>query len=263
MSHISSIGAGMYTDLSVAFPSTDYNFSTAGIDTPTEWQTLFLDEVTTNGAKGVGTYVRIQNVREFPSIGTPANIVNVPVYGAKTSRQVQGQADSPTIELTLNYVPSDWATGTLLGNSVGNGVQYGFRFSLLNSAPINYSSGAAITPSASTATTVTSIANAASAEVGQILVNTATPATKYGRITSINTGTGVITFDATGFSGGTPPATGAGAITAVGIGEVANSQWYWYGKMESLLVNPQLTDANTATLTISVQSDFYGAYTSN
>jgi hypothetical protein len=51
------------------------------------------------------------------------------------------------------------------------------------------------------------------------------------------------------------------ATTAGGMGTVGNSQWYWQGKMESLLVNPQLTDANTATLTISVQSDFYGAYT--
>ena len=261
MTHISSIVAGMYSYLSVALPLTDVSFSTANIDTPAEWQALFLDEIAATGTKATGTYVRIQNVREFPSIGTPANIVNVPVYGQKTSKQVQGQADAPTIEITLNYVPSDWASTTILGAAVGNGVQYGFRFALLNSAPVNYSSGAAITPTASTSTTVTSVANAASVEVGQILVNTATPTTKYGRVTAINTGTGLITFDATGFSGGTPPATGAGVITSVGIGEVANSSWYWYGKLESLLINPQLTDANTATLTISVQSEFYGAYT--
>jgi hypothetical protein len=261
MAHISSIGAGLFTDLAVAFPLTDYTFSSAGIDTAAEWQALFLDEITTSGTKAANTYVRVQNVREFPSIGTPANIVQVAQYGSKTSRQVQGQADAPTIELTLNYVPSDWASGTLLGASVGNGVQYGFRFALLNSQPVNYSSGIAITPTASTATSVTSVAQAASVEVGQVLVNTATPTTKYGRVTTINTGTGVITFDATGFTGGTPPATGAGVITSVGIGEVSNSLWYWYGKVESLLINPQLTDANTATLTISVQSDFYGAYT--
>jgi hypothetical protein len=258
MAHISSIGAGIYTDLAIAIPTTDPNFS--NLVSAATWQPLFLDEVSASGTKGATTYVRIQNVREFPSIGTPPNIVNVPVYGSKTSRQVQGQADAPTIELTLNYVASDWASTTLLGATVGNGTQYGFRFTLLNSQPVNHSSGAALTPSAATATTLTSTA-AASAEIGQVLVNTATPATKYGRITGI--AANVITFDPAGFSGGTPPATGTNAVTAVGIGEVQNSQWYWYGKMESLLINPQLTDANTATLTISVQSDFYGSYTSN
>jgi hypothetical protein len=51
------------------------------------------------------------------------------------------------------------------------------------------------------------------------------------------------------------------ASSALGLGTTLNSYYYWIGKMEALLVNPQLTDANTATLTISVQSDFYGAFT--
>jgi hypothetical protein len=195
MAHISSIGAGIYTDLSVAVPATDPNFST--LVSAATWQPLFATEITASGTAAANTFIRIQNVREFPSIGTPPNIVNVPVYGAKTSRQVQGQADAPTIELTLNYVASDWASTTTLGATVGNGRQYSFRFTLLNSQPTAYAS------------------------------------------------------------------TAAGLGTAVGgaAGSCQNSQWYWYGKMESLLVNPQLTDANTATLTISVQSDFYGSYT--
>jgi hypothetical protein len=48
---------------------------------------------------------------------------------------------------------------------------------------------------------------------------------------------------------------------ATGLGTVANSQYYFFGKLESLLVTPSLTDATTATIAISVQSDFYGAYT--
>jgi hypothetical protein len=32
--------------------------------------------------------------------------------------------------------------------------------------------------------------------------------------------------------------------------------------LEAFLVNPQLTDANTATLTISMQSALFGGYTS-
>lgn len=56
----------------------------------------------------------IGNVREFPSLGTPANIVNVPVYGQSISAQVSGQADAPSLEFTLNYVPADhYALDTL------------------------------------------------------------------------------------------------------------------------------------------------------
>lgn len=58
--------------------------------------------------------------------------------------------------------------------------------------------------------------------------------------------------------------TGSGntkyASTAPGIGTVQNSQWYFVGKIDALLVNPQLTDANTATVTLTVQSAMYGAY---
>jgi hypothetical protein len=189
MTHISSIGAGMYTDLSVYSQADSAIPATPG--TVTNWASLFATELASaQTVAAVNSFWRIQNVREFPSIGTPANIVNVPVYGSKTSRQVQGQADSPTIEITLNYVPSDWApTTNTLGATIGNGKQYLFRFTLLNAQPASY------------------------------------------------------------------------ATTTGGLGTVGNSQWYWQGKMESLLVNPQLTDANTATLTISVQSDFYGAYT--
>lgn len=53
--------------------------------------------------------VTISSIREFPSIGTPANIVNVPVYGQSISAQVGGQADAPSLEFTLNYVPTDHA----------------------------------------------------------------------------------------------------------------------------------------------------------
>jgi len=53
------------------------------------------------------TVTAIGNVREFPSLGTPANIVNVPVYGQSISAQVSGQSDAPSLEFTLNYVPAD------------------------------------------------------------------------------------------------------------------------------------------------------------
>jgi len=100
------------------------------------------------------------------------------------------------MEITMNFVASDWSkdAGVLLGNAVGDGNQYVFRFTLMNSQ------------------------------------STGTGATKY-------------------------------ASTAGGLGTVQNSQYYWVGKIEALLVKPNLTDSNVGTITITVQSQVYGAYT--
>lgn len=191
MAHISSIGAGLFSDLSVHnYATTDFSNATLW-DSDAEFKVLFATETDTPGAT---TFSRISSVREFPSMGTPPNIVQVPMYGQKTSSQIQGQADAPTMEVTLNFVPSKWASGTVLGDMVGDGKVKAFRFALLNSEP------------------------------------TPTDNTKY-------------------------------ASTVGGLGTVQNSVYYWLGKIEALLVNPQLTDANTATLTISIQSKVYGAYT--
>ena len=182
MAHINNIGAGIYSDMSVT--NTD---DSAVALTKTACDALFAAaDFTAN------TALRIENVREFPSMGTPPNIVNVPVYGQASSQQVQGQSDAPSIELTLNYVPADWADGTDLGDLVGDGVTHTFRFALLNSQPAG----------------------------------------------------------AEGY-----------ASSATGLGDVSNSYYYWRGKIEALQVNPQLTDANTAVVTISIQSEFIGAFT--
>ena len=194
MAHISSIGAGMFSDLAIAAALADPTFST--LDTQAEFDALFATEINSaGGTKAANTFVRVANVREFPSMGTPPNIVNVPVYGQKSSQQIQGQSDAPNLEITVNCIPADWAAGTILGDMVGDGKLHVFRFTLLNSEP------------------------------------TGNGATKY-------------------------------ASTVAGIGTVQNSVYYWIGKVEAMLVNPQLTDANTATITLSIQSKFYGAYTS-
>ena len=195
MAHITSIGAGLFSDMAVSTPSTPLSSAAlAALDTAGEFQALFATEIeSVGGTKAANAFCRIKNVREFPGMGTPPNIVNVPVYGSKTSQQIQGQADAPSIELTLNYVPAEWAVGSILGDAVGDGNQRVFRFALMNSKPTLYKS------------------------------DTVTPAN--------------------------------------GIGSVQNSQYYWIGKIEALQVNPQLTDANTATITVSVQSQFFGAYT--
>ena len=193
MAHISSIGAGMFSDLAIAAASADPSF--ASLDTQAEFEALFATEINSSGGtKATNTFVRVANVREFPSMGTPPNIVNVPVYGQKSSQQIQGQSDAPNLEITVNYIPADWAAGTILGDMIGDGKLHVFRFTLLNSEP------------------------------------TGNGNTKY-------------------------------ASTVAGIGTVQNSVYYWIGKAEALLVNPQLTDANTATITLSIQSKFYGAYT--
>lgn len=186
MAHINSIGAGLFSDLSVAtlagaVPTTYDAAGFAGLFT-TETTPLDLTPI-------AGEFMRIKNVREFPAMGTPPNIVNVPTYGQKSSQQIQGQSDSPSLEITVNYVATDWAADTQLGKMIADGKQYVFRFVLLNSEPTNY-------------------------------------------------------------------------VTMVGVsGAVQNSVYYWIGKIEAILVNPQLTDANTATITMSIQSKFYGAYT--
>jgi hypothetical protein len=48
------------------------------------------------------------------------------------------------------------------------------------------------------------------------------------------------------------------ANTALAYG---NTEFYFRGKIEAILVNPALTDATTATVTLSAQSDFFGPAT--
>jgi hypothetical protein len=198
MAHISSIGAAMFSTLCVCTPLTA--ISKANFDllkaTPSDFALLFDTEVLKGGTKvGDGTtaattttFLNLGDVRSFPAIGNPANIVKVPVYGQAVSSSVQGQSDAPQLEIDLNYVPSTWNETGLFKELLAGDTQYVFRFTLLNSKP-----------------------------------------------SSLNNG-------------------------AIGV---ENSSYYWIGKFESLIVTPSLTDSTTAKLTLSLQSEFYGAYTSN
>ena len=198
MAHISSIGAGLFSDLSIATPSTQLTASElAALDTAGEFDALFASEIASQGGtKAAGAFVRMKNVREFPAMGVPPNVANVPVYGSKTSQQIQGQSDAPSMEITLNFVAAEWAKdpSNILGSMVGDGKTYVMRFSLLNAEP------------------------------------SGTGATKY-------------------------------ASLAAGLGTVENSIYYWYGKVEALQVTPSLSDSNTATVTLTLQSNLFGAYT--
>jgi len=42
---------------------------------------------------------------------------------------------------------------------------------------------------------------------------------------------------------------------------IDNTEFYFTGKVEAILVNPALTDATTATITLSAQTDFVGPAT--
>jgi len=111
MAHITSIGASKFTTLDfIANTANNTNSASADLHglfaansaTILGTQTA-TDETVQAAVKHVG------NIREFPSLGTPANIVNVPVYGQATSSQVSGQSDAPSLEFTVNYIPSDHA----------------------------------------------------------------------------------------------------------------------------------------------------------
>lgn len=196
MSHISTIGAALFSDLAIATGT--ITGATVGNPAPGTRDATGFAALFATTASGAGGFTRFSNVREFPAVGTPANIVNVPSYGSKTSSTIQAQADAPSLEVTVNYVASEWAsgaTGTALGNAALDGLERAFRFTLLNVEPTG-----------------------------------ATAATKY-------------------------------ASLPAGLGQVANSEFYWMGKIEAVLVTPSLSDTTTATITLSITSPFYGAYT--
>jgi len=184
MAHISDLRAGIFTYLDIHTIA-----PVAATDTAAEYAALFVGgtpgtaDTADGDTAGVAEHYRMPSVREFPSVGTPANIVNVPVYGQATSSQVQGQADAPNLEVTINYNATDCAElHTLVG------VPVTFRFMMTDSA---------------------------------------------------------CTQD-------------EGADTTLAK---ANTEFYFNGKVETVLVNSSLTDATTATVTLSTQSDFIGPAT--
>jgi len=185
MAHISDLRAGIFTYLDMYTAASGL----AAADTDAEFKALFVGSTpgtatSADGAvAGVDTQLSFPSVREFPSIGTPANIVNVPVYGQKTTSQVQGQSDAPSLEVTVNYNATDMADLHALV-----GTQIAFRFMM-----------------------------AAAACTLDERVNTA-------------------------FA-------------------TANTSFFFKGKIEAILVNASLTDATTATITLSAQTDFIGPST--
>jgi hypothetical protein len=174
MAHINSLGAGIYSYLDIYHGdvSSITNYSTAA-----NYAALFASA--TNGTD----HERMPSIREFPSIGTPANIVNVPVYGQPTSVQIQGKSDAPSQEVIVNYVAEDM---TDIHNLVGQAVAMRY---LMASSEVT-------------------IADSLSATLA-----------------------------------------------------VNNTEFYFLGKIEAILVNPSLTDAITANVTLSIQTNVVGPAT--
>lgn len=119
MALISNIGAGIFTTLKF---KADSNYTIPTNDTTHQ---AFI-------ASGSGDFdgaTEVTNIREFPSFGKPANIVNVPQYGQAVSSQIQGQSDAPTMEFTMNYVPGSHGAIQAL---VQDGLTYVFQLDVKN-----------------------------------------------------------------------------------------------------------------------------------
>jgi hypothetical protein len=217
MAHISSLTAVMFSDLSVTtfevseadwltLQSTNAVTAAASLGklfdnkATLATSTSFADHLPATTSLTNPEFAQITHLKEFPALGTPANIVKVPEYGSKTSKQIQGQADAPSMEITLNYIPSLWAGNkltvgtTAVGPEINDGKLYVFRFTLLGKDPGTYTSSAL-----------------------------------------------------------------GGALS--GAAGTDHSCFYFLGKLEALEVTSSLTEALTAKLTISAQSEIKGAYT--
>ena len=192
MAHNTAISSAMFSSIAVAAPATHFSKAALdALDTQAEFDTHFATEIANvGGTRALGAFVMMNNIKEFPEMGIPANIVKVPVYGQPMSFQVNAQADAPTLEFTVNHVEADWDKATAyLGGLVGTGQQVVMRFATLSAKP----------------------------------------------------------------------ATQASAVG--GLGTTANSYWYWVGRIDARTVATSLSDANTSKVTLTMQTQFFGAYT--
>ena len=133
MTHITNIGAGIFSKVlfeTVKFAGT--SFDTTAATYAADFATGV--EPVAGMTTAANSFTEIPDMREAPSFGVPPSLVNVPIFGSKTSRQVQGQADPTNIEISINYVPAKWVK-TALGQFVGSGDNYLFAVVLANAPP--------------------------------------------------------------------------------------------------------------------------------
>ena len=149
-----------------------------------------------------GDYVLLEHVRDLPAVGSPPNIVNVPEYGRAQTLSIGAQSDAPSLELTLNYVPAQWAPTANTWATTGtfedlrrSGRAVWWQLAMLNAEPTG-----------------------------------SDPLTRFN-------------------------------CTATGLGTVPNVLIYFKGRIESFQIQPARDDAATATISLSLLSNFEGAYT--
>jgi hypothetical protein len=122
MPNITTIGAGIYTSLSFVDLPVVTGVGSVGVSigrsaSTTVWVAEFESRTAwTNEADGAllkwnadAAARSFGRIREFPNLGIPANVVNVPQYGQASSSQVVGQSDPPNLDFTFNYVPVEHA----------------------------------------------------------------------------------------------------------------------------------------------------------
>jgi|SRR5210317_1114495 len=113
MAHINNIGASIYTTLTMnagsvaggkypGIPSRPADLAgfRAQFETPSG------SDVENDPPTVDADAVDIGFLRELPPVGSPPNVVNVPQFGQATTSQIKAQSDAPSLELTVNYVPS-------------------------------------------------------------------------------------------------------------------------------------------------------------
>jgi len=126
MPNITSIGAGIFTSLAyIDLPVVEglgtsnttvgRSGQTSAANLGTGWVLELEERESTPTPTSEGELIEwnttlaskpFGRIREFPNLGIPANIVNVPQYGQPSSSQVVGQSDPPNLDFTFNYVPS-------------------------------------------------------------------------------------------------------------------------------------------------------------
>ena len=183
MAHISSIGAGLFSTIMIseatAATGSELPALAAGYS-DTNWNLLFSNAAASYSSSGVGStptaqpFHIIPNLREIPAFGTPANIVNVPVYGQSTSSQIQAQADSPSLEVTLNYEASTWSGSVArsLNSLLTNRTQVFIGITMVNGTVSNSSAAASYNR---TASAIGTVENSATFFVGRLEALQVTP----------------------------------------------------------------------------------------
>ena len=128
MAFWTSIGAGQWSGLAV------HTAGTIGDPLTITTEAAFKAGFATTDTD----FAVMPNVREFPDVGTPANLVNVPQYGQSVTSQVQAQADAVSLEFVFNYVPSVWEPSATIGALVGDGSPYVFQYVVCSAEPPNF-----------------------------------------------------------------------------------------------------------------------------